>query len=235
MNGTPILRLFGTTVYLNMWFLLLVGFISYSSSAGDPKKMFLWGTAMIIGVLVHEFGHVFAFRRYGIHSRILLWGMGGMAIPDAEVRKGPAVVVSLAGPFAGFALWAIAWFLFMPAQFRHPEVYFSPSLMFSPHRLYFAAGTEQSLAIWFWASTCWINLIYGFFNLMPLEPLDGGHALKNFLRTRMRSMEADTWTARVGVVAGVAATLYFLSIHLVMAALICGYLGFQNFEKIRRP
>ena len=36
-----------------------------------------------VSILVHELGHALAFRYYGLPSRIVLYWMGGLAIPDS--------------------------------------------------------------------------------------------------------------------------------------------------------
>ena len=62
-----------------------------------------------VSILIHELGHSLAHRRYGFSSRIVLYAMGGMAIPDSRGRNVrishlQSIVISLAGPVAGFLL-----------------------------------------------------------------------------------------------------------------------------------
>jgi len=67
-----------------------------------------------VSILFHELGHAWAFKFYGIDSRIVLHWMGGLAIPESNSWRGggrPAnltpmqqVVVSIAGPLANVAL-----------------------------------------------------------------------------------------------------------------------------------
>jgi len=64
-----------------------------------------------VSILVHELGHSLAFRHYGLHSRIVLHWMGGLAIPEtgfgqrqASMNNYQRIVVSLAGPIAGLLL-----------------------------------------------------------------------------------------------------------------------------------
>ena len=72
---------------------------------------------MFSGVLVHELGHALAFRRYGVSPRIALTMMGGYAtenqfdiwnLPGASYgrKRSPKeqIIISAAGPFAGFVL-----------------------------------------------------------------------------------------------------------------------------------
>ena len=40
---------------------------------------------MFVSILVHEFGHALAFRRFGTDSHIVLWMFGGLAVPYSAV------------------------------------------------------------------------------------------------------------------------------------------------------
>src|SRR5262245_18507361 len=84
----------------------------------DPKQILLLALAVFISILVHELGHVFAFARYNIQSRVVLHAMGGLAIHyrgyggwgrynpygGRSLAGWPNVFISLAGPLAGFLL-----------------------------------------------------------------------------------------------------------------------------------
>lgn len=79
---------------------------------------------------VHELGHSFVIRYFGQLPRIVLYMLGGLAITDAESSYGyrPAarctpqqqIVISLAGPGAGFVLACatVGLLLSLGGQFR---------------------------------------------------------------------------------------------------------------------
>lgn len=77
----------GTGVYVHFTFLLLIGwiFITYLS-AGQSVAMAARGVGFILAifgcVVLHEFGHALAARRYGIHTRditlITHWRLGAI-------------------------------------------------------------------------------------------------------------------------------------------------------------
>ena len=50
-------------------------------SLGVIPLLALWAVCIFVSIGIHELGHALAFRRYGIESRIVLYFMGGMAIP----------------------------------------------------------------------------------------------------------------------------------------------------------
>ena len=77
----------------------------------------LMAVVFFISILVHELGHALAFRYYNIPSRVVLYWMGGLAIPDSGGWRGARsraltpeqqIVVSGAGPAAGLLLALVA-------------------------------------------------------------------------------------------------------------------------------
>ena len=73
IGGVPI------KLHLSFFFLLLLEFFSSIRLAGDfPLYMLfvvvLYGPVLMLTVLIHEFGHIFATRRYGGEvGGIVLW------------------------------------------------------------------------------------------------------------------------------------------------------------------
>ncbi|HEX4607162.1 MAG TPA: hypothetical protein VH092_03070, partial [Urbifossiella sp.] len=62
-----------------------------------------WIAISFVSFLVHELGHAAAFRAYGVGSHVVLYSLGGLAVPWDDLRgRWRRVVVSLAGPGAGF-------------------------------------------------------------------------------------------------------------------------------------
>ncbi|MGI9473155.1 MAG: site-2 protease family protein, partial [Rubripirellula sp.] len=107
-------------------------------SPGLLPLLLLWTLCLLVSILIHELGHAFAFRRYGIESTIVLYHFGGLAIPTDSFSPGRSyqqltpkqdILVSLAGPIAqmlsalvvigavkaaGYSLWV---FTIMPGPF----------------------------------------------------------------------------------------------------------------------
>jgi stage IV sporulation protein FB len=87
----PVARIAGTTVRLHVTFLLFLVWIGAGQwRAGGQAAAFegvLFIVLLFACVLAHEFGHIFAARRYGIRTPdVTLWPIGGVAslerIPD---------------------------------------------------------------------------------------------------------------------------------------------------------
>ena len=202
---------------------------------GGAGGAFLACLAVTVSLLVHEFGHVWAAGRDGHRSIVVLRGFGGATIPDGESRKWRGVRLSLAGPAAGLLLWAVTWFVFMPADIAAYGVRLEPSVMLMPHELVGQLVVEPRLSHLLWQWLVWINLAWTLLNLLPVVPLDGGHALRDLLNVKMRAYQADQIADRVGLVVGAVAGLGFFSIGLTFAGVMFLYFAWESLERSRNP
>ena len=133
-------------------------------------------------VLLHEFGHVLAARRYGIATPdITLLPIGGVARLDRIPEK-PAeeLVVALAGPAVNVAIAAL---LLLPLG-GVPDVAAMAGL----------EDPSQSLL----ARLFWVNVTLVVFNLIPAFPMDGGRVLRALLGMRMGNRRATDVAASIG-------------------------------------
>lgn len=131
---------------------------------------------VFISILVHELGHAVMYRRYGHRSQIVLYLMGGYAT-GAALSTWKNVIVSAAGPGAGFVLFGIVCIveMFIPLEvFRQHD-----TLFFCIYALKF------------------INLWWGLLNLTPCLPLDGGHIMEALMHrySPMRSTVKVLWVS----------------------------------------
>src|SRR5688500_14176224 len=106
----------GNALYLHASFRLLLAWVAvgqYQRSGSVTSA--IAGVAFVIAVFVtvvlHEFGHAFAARRYGIATRdITLLPIGGVARLERMPREPrQEMVVALAGPAVNVALAALIW------------------------------------------------------------------------------------------------------------------------------
>jgi Zn-dependent protease len=98
-------RMLGVDIYVHFTFVLLLGFIGVAHGlAGRSMAAALTGVLFFAGiflcVLLHEFGHALAARRYGINTTdITLLPIGGLArLERMPERPAHELVVALAGP-----------------------------------------------------------------------------------------------------------------------------------------
>lgn len=167
------------------FFLLLawIGFV-YHRSGGMPAAIdgVLFVLLIFLLVVLHEFGHALAARRYGITTRdITLLPIGGLARLERMPEK-PAeeIVVALAGPAVNVAI-AMALWLFIGLTGGIPD----PQVM---------EQTRVPLALRLFSVNVWLVL----FNMIPAFPMDGGRVLRAVLATRMNYARATQLAASIG-------------------------------------
>ncbi len=155
-------------------------------------RLLTWIVVMFVSILVHELGHAVVMRYFGQASHIVLYMLGGLAIPDSSVysygrpaRQTPAnhIVISLAGPGAGFLLAALTVGLIFAigGEFRFDLVDF-------PFFFHFQVppGTSQPLR-YLISDLLFMNILWGLVNLLPVYPLDGGQVSRQLFE------QADAW------------------------------------------
>ncbi len=140
-------KLFGFPVAIGLDF-LLIAFLFGSFLPGE--YLVIWVAILAGSILIHELGHAFALRRYGITPQIRLWGMGGLTTWGFELPPRKTIVVSAAGPLLGVAIG-------LAAMQVEPRM---------------QAG---STAEWTVHMVVLINLYWGLLNLLPIAALDGGN------------------------------------------------------------
>jgi membrane-associated protease RseP (regulator of RpoE activity) len=79
----------------------------------------------------------------------------------------------------------------------------------------------------------WVNIFWGFINLMPVFPLDGGSVTRNVLLQAdpIDGVRKSLW---VSVIAGalIALAAFFFLSSLYMAILF-GFLAFQSYQSLQ--
>ena len=169
-------RMFGTHIRVSPWFWLMTVLLGWSYSHLGFVYLFVWLACVFVSVLVHEFGHVMMGRMFGTDGHIVLFGLGGLAIgSNALSNRWQRIAVSFAGPGAGFLLLAgviaLAW---KGIHIGWDETGYVPWPEFSGLK---NLSPPMNMAILF---LIWINLAWGFLNLLPIWPLDGGQISRDF-------------------------------------------------------
>ena len=98
-------RCFGFPVRVTPWFWATSAFIVWSEDHLDYTLVGI--VAVFISILIHELGHAFAIRYYGGRSEIVLQFLGGYATNNVNPSRLGNIIISAAGPAAGFALWGV--------------------------------------------------------------------------------------------------------------------------------
>jgi Zn-dependent protease len=114
-----------------------------------------WGWKFALGIVlsiyVHEMGHIWMLRRYGIRATAPMFipGLGAfIRLKQYPAHPHEDAKVGLAGPIWGFAAAVASWGIYL--------------------------GTDLKIFAAIAHFGAWINL----FNLLPIFQLDGGHAFR---------------------------------------------------------
>jgi Zn-dependent protease/CBS domain-containing protein len=180
-------KIFGITVQVHLTFFLLIGWIYYR----DLEKGESWiaaskGVALVLAVfgcvVLHEFGHALAARRYGIATRdITLLPIGGVArLERMPERPEQELVVAIAGPAVNVAIAALILGV-LAALGRVAEV-----------------TDSEKMAADFLLQLLGVNVFLTIFNLIPAFPMDGGRVLRAFLALRLDYRRATRLAAAIG-------------------------------------
>jgi len=199
------------------------GMIGALSSASSVLFLFVF-------VILHEFGHSFAARHYGIAvPQILLLPIGGMAQMSAIPRNPwQEFVITIAGPAVNFAIIGVIM-IFAPFQTEPIMAQVRGFL-----GLHVAVGTDTELH---WPQLIMLmNLLMGCFNLIPVFPMDGGRMLRAALASRLPYLKATfvaATIAKVLAVAGILLALFWFEPARYQTALLFGFIYFAGQTEYR--
>jgi stage IV sporulation protein FB len=146
-------RLFGFSIRIHPLFWLGAALLGAGTLDAGLHFLLIWIVVVLVSILVHELGHAVAYRRFGSDAHIVLWVFVGLAIGSSDVHgRKRRILVSLAGPFAGFILCG---------------------LVYASH-LATGWGSQPGPVSFLYDNLIWVNLGWGIINLFPVFPLDGG-------------------------------------------------------------
>jgi stage IV sporulation protein FB len=176
----------GTVVRIHLTFLLFLAWIfvaSYASGgAATAWDSLAFMVLLFLCVLLHEFGHIFTARAFGVTTPyVTLLPIGGVAqlerIPE---EPGQEFLIAIAGPLVNVAITVLLVALG------------GATLQTSA-----AAGLDNTqfslidrLAV--------VNLFLALFNLIPAFPMDGGRVLRALLASRFGYVRATEVAAAIG-------------------------------------
>jgi Zn-dependent protease len=223
-----------------MAFILGFNASSFAGERPQPLQTLVNMGIILVSILVHELGHAVLQRRFGLHSRIVLYHLGGLAIADQgfagfERRRNrrdtqESVLISLAGPAAGFLLAALVILIVFLSR---GSVAFNlrgfPQLWTLD--LPRAASPNIYLAVNF---ALFVNIFWGLMNLVPVIPLDGGQVARDLLMYR-DPYRGLTHALQLSIVVGiVAAVLLFLVPALPYAWMMFALLAVSNYLTLQQ-
>lgn len=206
-------RIFGIPFTVTGYFWLGCVLLSGLGNSLSPRVILhtvVWTACVFVSIVLHELGHALAGRRFGATPYVVLHAIGGMThLPGRRLARGRSILVSLAGPGVGLAVWALV---------RAVGARLGPG----PYDLTDPIILAVLMAV---DALMFINGLWSIFNLLPILPLDGGHVLRDALGPR--------WTGLTRKIGGVAAGLlvaWCLRERQIYLTLFFGYLAYVNFR-----
>jgi Zn-dependent protease len=189
------------------WSFLAVLFIyvlwgSYSMSS--PIEI-LWYLGLVLAILVsvvlHEYGHAIAARRYNVRTRdILLIFLFGMArlerVPEKPKHE---FVIAIAGPLTNILLFGLTILgIGLLAQPEHIEALQLFLLRLGDYEAPVNTAFTVPKFLLFCINFALFNLMLAILNLLPVFPLDGGRVLRALLSMRIGRAKATRIASWVG-------------------------------------
>ncbi|HET9714778.1 MAG TPA: site-2 protease family protein [Pseudolabrys sp.] len=179
-------RVAGTVVRVHLTFLLFLAWIfaaSYvASGAATAWDSVIFMVLLFLCVLLHEFGHIFTARAFGVTTPyVTLLPIGGVAqlerIPEEPWEE---FLIAIAGPLVNIVIAAVLVYIF------------DATLQAS------AAAAVQNTRIPLIDRLAAVNIFLAVFNMIPAFPMDGGRVLRALLATRFGYVRATEVAASVG-------------------------------------
>lgn len=209
-------RLGETAIRIHVTFLLFLVWIwaaYYRTGGADAAWQGVLFVALLFAcVLLHELGHVFAARHFGVKTPdITLWPFGGIAslerIPEKPSEE---LIVAIAGPLVNVVI-AAALLLVLGAGAGAELQVDDLSKIEDP-------GTSMLVKL------AGANIFLVVFNLIPAFPMDGGRVLRALLAMNMGFGRATAVAASIGQ--GIAIALGLAGIFFNPMLMIIGVFVF---------
>jgi len=169
----------------------------------DMRLLLCWIAVCFVSILVHELGHALVAMALGSSwASIRLYSFGGLCYSQG-LSRWRDVAVSAAGPLAGFLFAGLTY---------------GASLVWPPH---------DFLAFYLYEFFWQVNIYWGIMNLLPVQPLDGGHVVGGVLGPSRQRM-----TLWLGVITSVGVVAWALSARRFYMAFMFGFLGYGCYQAL---
>jgi Zn-dependent protease len=244
-SGDLHFRVFGIPVRVSPMFWLISILLGLrTDGATPPAELLIWIAVVFVSILVHELGHAFTQRRFGGHPWITLYGMGGLAAcDDCDRRTSSQILISLAGPAAGFLL---ALFTGVALRATGTPVGIAPTGQLQsvvaelgalyalnlPGAAVYWQPLDSPLANDLVHSLFFINILWGLVNLLPVYPLDGGRAARE-LATIRDAPAGIVLSLRISMITAIGMALFAaFAWRSIFVAALFGYMAYANYQTL---
>jgi Zn-dependent protease/CBS domain-containing protein len=207
-----IASVWGIPIELHITFVLLIAAVFVLSY--PQFYPFFMVLSLFVFVVFHELAHSVVARHYGIRVRkIILYPIGGVSeIEELPEKPSQEWRMAVAGPLVSLLVGSILLGLSLLGSLQS----FIQSITF----LDGAQNFLFDLAI--------LNILLGFFNLVPAFPMDGGRVFRAILAERMNFSDATRYAANIGKIFGIGMVIVgflFPNYFLLILVGIFVYIG----------
>lgn len=203
-------------VRVSPWFWLMAALLGSNALRQGLPYLFAWIAVVFVSVLVHEYGHALTARAFGYHPRILLYQFGGLAMYEPyRYSRSKSILITLAGPFAGFALLGLTLVFSIVAV---------PALKIDLSQHPVMNDVIYQLIV--------VNLFWGILNLMPVFPLDGGRICQDVC-TWISPYRGRQIAVGIGMIVAGCIAAAALAIGEIYLAIMFGILAVQNLQLVQ--
>lgn len=236
-------RLFGFPVRIHPFFWVIVVLLGISPGRGGgdtpPEALLIWVAVVLVSILVHELGHALAQRHFGGHPKITLHGFGGLAsCDDCDRSPRSQILISLAGPGAGFALAAAVAIamrlagLSIGPDFGRAAEHVTPPYA-SLFGLFYWQLPANELASQLIGQLLFVNIVWGLVNLLPIYPLDGGQVSREVCTLNSPSRGIVLSLQISMVCAGAMAVFAAVKWESIFVAIMFGFFAYSNYRTLQ--
>jgi len=183
----------GIPVKIHWSFGLLLLWVAFETSQGGFDAMqVLISIGIVLSVffcvILHEFGHALAARKFGVKTfDILMTPIGGIArLEKMPEGRGQEFWVAIAGPVVNFVIVGLIWGGYALLRQETLPIF---SLSF---------WSFENEATSYFKIIMLANGYLGTFNLLPAFPMDGGRMLRSLLSLRMDRTKATQLASYAG-------------------------------------
>jgi stage IV sporulation protein FB len=177
----------GTAVRIHITFLLFLVWIfgaAYASGGADAAwTSLIFILLVFLCVLLHEFGHIFTARGFGVQTPdVVLLPIGGVArlerIPEKPLEE---FLIAIAGPLVNVVIAVLLLTVGGADVTSHAAI-----------------AAVDNTKIPMVDRLAAVNLFLAVFNLIPAFPMDGGRVLRAALSARLGFVRATEIAAAIG-------------------------------------
>ena len=207
-------KYYGTEVQIHWTFFLLAAWIVLSevlSGATVDRILFnlQFILAVMICVLLHELGHLFAAKKFGIKTnKMVLLPVGGISTVEKTTHSPKEeFLITIAGPLVNLII-AIILFFAIPV---------SDYISFNLGE-YFTALNDFSVKTFLFFLFI-VNVALAVFNMIPAFPLDGGRLMRAVLDIKLTRVKATRVATTISSIIAIILLLIGLLVNPILVFL----------------